>query len=93
VSAALLLALNYSVILSFINSYKPVQGLFPPDRVAVILVSVLEVFDQIALVLILLNIWPDHDFPLYFAALVANICQAAFVFLRFVGSEFIADAP
>jgi len=92
VSAALLLALNYSVILSFINTYKPVQGMFPPDRIAVVLVSALEVFDQIALVLILLNIWPDLDFPLYFSALVANICQAAFVFLRFVGSEFIAEA-
>jgi len=91
VSAALLLVLNYSVIFSFINSYKPVQGMFPPDRVAVILVSALELLDQVALVIILLNIWPDLDYPLYFAALVANICQAAFVFLRFVGSEFIAD--
>jgi hypothetical protein len=59
----------------------------------VILVGALELLDQVALVLILLNIWPDQDFPLYFAALVANICQAAFVFLRFVGSEFIAEAP
>jgi hypothetical protein len=92
VSATLLLALNYSVILSFIKSYKPVRGLFPPDRIAVSLVSALELFDQVALIVILLNIWPDHAFPLYLAALIANICQAAFVFLRFVGSEFIADA-
>jgi hypothetical protein len=91
VSAALLLALNYSVLFSFIRSYKPVQGLFPPDRVAVSLVTVLELLDQAALILILLNIWPAYHFALYFAALIANICQAAFVFLRFVGSEFIAD--
>jgi hypothetical protein len=45
----------------------------------------------VALILILLNIWPAYHFSLYFAALIANICQAAFVFLRFVGSEFIAD--
>ena len=92
VSAALLLALNYGVILSFIKSYKPVQGLFPPDRLAVSCVSALELLDQAALIVILFNIWPAHDFPLYLAALIVNICQAAFVFLRFVGSEFIADA-
>ena len=88
VSAALLLALNYGVILSFVKSYKPVQGQFPPDRMAVSLVSALELVDQIALVLIILNFWPALDFPLYLAALIVNICQAAFVFLRFVGSEF-----
>jgi len=91
VSAALLLALNYSVILSFIKSYKPVQGLFPPDRTAVSLVGALELLDQGALILILLNIWPALDLPLYLAALILNICQAAFVFLRFVGSEFGAN--
>ena len=90
VSAALLLALNYAVILSFIKSYKPVQGRFIPDHIAVIFVSVLELIDQVALVLILLNIWPAFDFALYLAALIANICQAAFVFLRFIGEEFSA---
>ena len=73
-----------------IKSYKPVQGQFPPDHTAVIFVSLLEVVDQVALVLILLNIWPEFDFALYLAALIANICQAAFVFLRFVGEEFSA---
>ena len=91
VSAALLLALNYSVILSFFRSYQPVKGLFPPARVAVSLVGALELLDQAALVLILLNIWPNLDFPLYLAALILNVCQAAFVFLRFVASEFGAD--
>ena len=91
VSAALLLALNYSVILSFFRSYQPVQGLFPPDRIAVSLVGALELMDQAALILILLNIWPTLVLPLYLAALILNICQAAFVFLRFVASEFGAD--
>lgn len=91
VSSALLLLLNYSVIFSFIKSYQPVQGLFPPDRIAVVLVGTLELIDQVALIFILLNVWPAHEYSLYFAALIANICQAAFVFLRFVGSEFIAE--
>jgi hypothetical protein len=91
VSAALLLALNYGVIASFIKSYKPVQGRFPPDRTAVGLVGALEVIDQGALILILLNIWPGLDFSLYLAALIVNVCQAAFVFLRFVGAEFSAE--
>ncbi len=91
VSATLLLGLNYAIILSFIKSYKPARGLFPPDRAAVGVVSALELIDQVALVMILLNIRPALDFPLYLAALIANICQAAFVFLRFVGSEFTAE--
>lgn len=92
VSAALLLILNYSVIFSFVKSYQPVQGMFPPDRIAVTLVGALELIDQVALILILLNVWPAHEYSLYFAALIANVCQAAFVFLRFVGSEFSAEA-
>lgn len=91
VSAALLLALNYGVIFSFLKSYKPVQDRFPPDRTAVGIVGALEFLDQLALVLILANVWPALDFPLYLAALIVNICQAAFVFLRFVGSEFTPD--
>ena len=91
VSAALFLALDYGVILSFIKSYQPVQGQFPPDRLAVCLVGALELVDQVALVTILLNVWPALGFPLYLAAIVLNICQAAFVFLRFVGSEFVAS--
>ena len=67
------------------------QGLFPPDRIAVSLVGALELMDQAALILILLNIWPTLVLPLYLAALILNICQAAFVFLRFVASEFGAD--
>jgi hypothetical protein len=91
VSATLLLALNYGVIFSFVKSYQPVQGQFPPDRLAVSLVGTLEVLDQAALVVVILNIWPALSPPLYVGAIILNICQAAFVFLRFVGEEFGVD--
>ena len=89
-SAVIVLALNYGVILSFIKSYQPVQGKFPADRIAVSLVGALELLDQVALIVIVLNIWPDLNFPLYFAALILNLFQAAFVFVRFIASEFVA---
>lgn len=90
VSASTLLLLNYGVIYSFIKSYKPVEGKFPPDNFAVGVVSTLEFMDQAVLVLVLFNFWPELNYPLYLAALIFNICQAAFVFVRFVGSEFSA---
>ena len=90
VSAGILLLLNYGVIYSFIKSYKPVEGRFPPDNFAVGVVTTLEFMDQAALVLVIFNFWPELNFPLYLAALIFNICQAAFVFVRFVGSEFSA---
>jgi len=90
VSAGILLLLNYGVIYSFIKSYKPVEGRFPPDSFAVGVVSTLEFMDQAALLLVIFNFWPELNYPLYLAALIFNICQAAFVFVRFVGSEFSA---
>jgi hypothetical protein len=90
ISAGILLLLNYGVIFSFLKSYKPVQGRFPPDNFAVGVVFVLELLDQAVLVLIFFNFWPTLNYPLYLAALIFNICQAAFVFVRFVASEFSA---
>jgi len=90
ISASILLLLNYGVIYSFLKSYKPVEGRFPPDKFAVGVVSTLEFADQTALVLVLFNFWPELNYSLYMAALILNICQAAFVFVRFVGSEFSA---
>jgi len=90
VSAGILLMLNYGVVFSFIKSYKPVQGRFPPDNFAVGVVFMLELLDQAALVLVIFNVWPGLNHPLYVAALILNICQAAFVFVRFVASEFSA---
>jgi hypothetical protein len=78
------------VLNSFVRSYQPVRGTFPPDRLAVGLVGGLEVLDQIALVSVILNALPDMSGSLYLAALIFNMCQAAFVFVRFVGSEFVA---
>ena len=90
ISACILLLLNYGVIFSFITSYKPVQDRFPPDNFAVGVVFMLELMDQAALVLVIFNFWPELNFALYMAALILNICQAAFVFVRFVASEFSA---
>ena len=90
VSACILLLLNYGVIYSFIKSYKPVQGRFPPDNFAIGVVFVLEVMDQAALLLVIFNFWPGQNYSLYLAALILNICQAAFVYVRFVASEFSA---
>lgn len=88
ISASTLLLLNYGIILSFIKSYKPVKDRFEPDHFAAGVVSLLELMDQIALYLVLLNLWPEFNYSLYLAALIFNICQAAFVFVRFVASEF-----
>ena len=87
-SAVTLLALNYSVIVSFVMSYRSVHGRFPPDLLAVGVVGVLELLDQITLIAVILDVWPSLNYALYFLALVFNLCQAAFVFVRFVGSEF-----
>ena len=90
ISAFILLLLNNGVIFSFVKSYKPVKGKFPPDNFALGVVMVLEFMDQAALVLVIFNFWPGFNYPLYLAALILNICQAAFVFVRFVASEFSA---
>ena len=90
ISAGTLLLFNYGVLYSFIKSYKPVEDRFPPDNFAVGVVASLEFVDQAALILVLFNFWPDLNYPLYLAALIFNICQAAFVFVRFVASEFSA---
>ena len=87
-SASILLLLNYGIILSFIKSYKPVKDRFEPDHFAASVVSLLELMDQVALYLVIFNFWPEFNYSLYLAALIFNICQAAFVFVRFVASEF-----
>ncbi|MDG1462989.1 MAG: hypothetical protein P8R04_05400 [Gammaproteobacteria bacterium] len=91
VSAILMLMLNYGIIFSFVGSYKPVQGEFEVDRIAVFVTGLLELVDQTALFLIVLDIFPEYRFPLYLTALIINVSQAAFVFIRYVGSEFRAS--
>ena len=88
VSAVVLLALDYAVILSFVRSYQPVRGEFPPDRTAVGLYGSLEIVEQLGLVAVILNVRPELNYALYVTALVLNICQAAMVFVRYIESEF-----
>jgi len=87
-SAMAFLVLNNGIILSFIVNYRPVRGTFPPDRLAVVVVSGLELVEQASLVLVLVGLGPFQPGALYVTALIANICQAGFVFVRFIGSAF-----
>jgi hypothetical protein len=87
-AALIFLIFDNGIIVSFIGGYKPVRGTFPPDRLAVVLVSLLEVVEQASLLVVVLGITVDNAAALYVTALIANICQAGFIFVRFVGSAF-----
>ena len=91
VSAVTTLVLNYAVITSFVKSYQPVQGKFPVDQLALVVVGSMEVADQAALLAVAFDLWPELNFALFFVAMILNLSQAAFVFVRFVGSEFAAQ--
>jgi len=91
IAALLFLIFDNGILVSFIAAYQPVRGTFPPDRLAVVVVLLLEAVEQVSLVIVLLGLVP-HDAPaLYVIALIANICQAGFIFVRFVGSAFGAE--
>ena len=64
------------------------RGTFPPDRIAVVLVGFLEVLEQISLFAVLFGFAFGNAPALYVTALIANICQAGFIFARFVASAF-----
>ena len=87
-AALIFLVFDNGIIVSFIGSYKPVRGSFPPDRLAVILVTALEAMEQVSLVAVVLGLTFGNGPALYVTALIANICQAGFIFVRFVGSAF-----
>ncbi len=87
-SSLTFLVLGYGVVLSFVKSYKPVQGDFPPDRLAVGVATSLEVVEQVSLFVVLLGIPFGNPAALYVTALIGNICQAGFIFVRFVASAF-----
>jgi len=87
-AALIFLVFDNGIIVSFIGSYKPVRGSFPPDRLAVILVTALEAVEQVSLVAVVLGLTFGNGPALYVTALIANICQAGFIFVRFVGSAF-----
>ena len=87
-SAVLFLIFDNGILLSFVGAYQPVRGTFPPDRFAVVVVSALEVVEQASLAAVVLGLGIADPAALYVAALILNICQAGFIFLRFVGSTF-----
>jgi len=87
-AAVIFLVLDNGIIVSFVSAYRPVRGSFPPDRLAVALVSALEVIEQISLLAVILGLSFANGPALYITALIANICQAGFIFVRFVGSAF-----
>lgn len=53
-----------------------------------VVVLCLELVEQISLIVILFGLVPGNAPALYVTALIANICQAGFIFVRFVGSAF-----
>lgn len=87
-AALIFLVFDNGIIASFIGDYKPVRGTFPPDRLAVALVTALEAVEQMSLLAVILGIARGNASALYVTALIANICQAGFIFVRFVGSAF-----
>jgi hypothetical protein len=88
-AAFLFLIFDNGIILGFVRAYSPVRGAFPPDRAAVTVVSLLELLEQASLLMVLLDLtFLGHASALYITALIANICQAGIIFVRFVGSTF-----
>jgi hypothetical protein len=88
IAAALFLIFDTGIWVSFTAAYQPVKGAFPPDRLAVAVVMFLEGVEQISLVVVLLALAPGNAPALYVTALIANICQVGFIFVRFVASAF-----
>lgn len=87
-AALLFLVFDDGIIVSFLRAYRPVRGTFPPDRLAVGVVTLLEILEQVSLAGIVLGLAFGNAPALYVTALIANICQAGFIFVRFVGSTF-----
>ena len=87
-AAVIFLIFDNGVIVWFLGAYRPVRGTFPPDRLAVGLVSFLEMMEQASLFTVVLGFGAGNAPALYVTALIANICQAGFIFVRFVGSAF-----
>jgi len=88
ISALIFLVFDNGIIVSFVRTYRPVRGNFAPDRLAVVIVGVLEVTEQVSLIAIVIGLSYGNSPALYVTALIANICQAGFIFVRFVGSAF-----
>lgn len=87
-AAVMFLVFDNGIIVSFLRAYGPVKGEFQPDHLAVLVVTMLEVTEQVSLLLVIAGLSLDNGGALYVTALIANICQAGFIFVRFVGSAF-----
>lgn len=87
-AAGAFLVFDNGIIVSFVRAYTPVRGAFEPDRLAVGLFTILEALEQISLLAVVLGFSFGNAPALYVTALIANICQAGFIFVRFVGSAF-----
>ena len=92
-AALAFLIFDNGIIFSFVSAYKPVRGAFDPDRLAVSVVVLLEVTEQLSLIAVVLGLPFGNAPALYVTALIANICQAGFIFVRFVGSAFQHENP
>lgn len=90
-SSLTFLVLGYGIIFAFVNSYRPVRGGFPPDRLAVVVATSIEVVEQVSLFVVLFGVPFGNPAALYVTALIGNICQAGFIFVRFVASAFGTD--
>ena len=88
ISAVVFLLFDNGIILSFLKAYQPVRGDFPPDRLAVVVVMSLEALEQVALLGVVFGVGFADASALYVTALIANMGQAGFVFVRFIGSTF-----
>jgi O-antigen/teichoic acid export membrane protein len=87
-AALIFLVLDNGIITSFLRAYRPVRGTFPPDRLAVVVVTAMEILEQLSLLAVVFGLDFQNGPALYVTALIANICQAGFIFVRFVGSAF-----
>lgn len=87
-SSLVFLLLGYAIIGTLVRSYRPVADEFEPDRQAVVIVTSIEAIEQASLIVVLLGLPIGNPQALYVTALIGNICQTGFVFVRFVGSTF-----
>lgn len=88
VSSALLLLVGYGIIIALVGSYRSAHAEVETDRMALGVVGSIELMEQASLIIVLLGLPIGHPPALYVTALIGNICQAGFVFVRFVGSTF-----
>jgi len=88
ISSVLFLLFGYSIIGSLVVSYRPVRAEFEPDRLAVVVVMGIEILEQVSLAIVVLGLPIGNPAAVYTTALIGNICQTGFVFVRFVGSTF-----